>query len=350
MITAANPAEETQEGSRNQMRGAARLESPRESADWARLIPGDGQNVEGHKKQPQAVKGAGVRPNRGTVLSEPENVLALLLPSPLRGRSAWRWLSSTAADLGLVCLNWFVIGTLRLFFPVLFKHTHWFAAVAQTPSSLLGIGFLHGTLITLLLYAEGLYTIVSDTRRRSWILGKSVFWATVLLCFAYGLQGATLGTCALFFAAGGLHVAALLGWRQANQNAKGTKSGEVRNSLIIGANAAGQGIAAYLRSHPEAGRIVCGFLDDEEPLGDDVIGGLGDLARRARTGFVDELILAAPKDRDATLLILDEARRLRLDVEIVPELFGCKPAGSEIEQVGDLAVICLHAERLPDAA
>jgi exopolysaccharide biosynthesis polyprenyl glycosylphosphotransferase len=69
----------------------------------------------------------------------------------------------------------------------------------------------------------------------------------------------------------------------------------------------------------------------------------------ARTGFVDEVILAAPHDRGLTVQVVREAQRLRLDVEIIPELFGCKPAGMEVERVGDMPVICLHAERLPAA-
>jgi exopolysaccharide biosynthesis polyprenyl glycosylphosphotransferase len=80
-----------------------------------------------------------------------------------------------------------------------------------------------------------------------------------------------------------------------------------------------------------------------------VIGRVGDLARVARRGFVDEVILAAPHNRSLTTQVLSEARRLHLDVEIIPELFGCKPAESEFERVGDLPVICLHAERLPAA-
>jgi len=95
---------------------------------------------------------------------------------------------------------------------------------------------------------------------------------------------------------------------------------------------------------------VCGFLDNERPLGNQVIGRVSDLARLARTGFVDEVILAAPQDRALTLQVLREAQRLRLDLEIVPELFGCTPAAPEVEQVGNLPVICLHAERLPAAA
>ena len=72
--------------------------------------------------------------------------------------------------------------------------------------------------------------------------------------------------------------------------------------------------------HPEAGRTVCGFLDNDRPLGNGVIGRVGDLARMARTGFVDEVILAAPHDRSLTVQVVREAQRLRLDVEIIPEL------------------------------
>jgi exopolysaccharide biosynthesis polyprenyl glycosylphosphotransferase len=88
-------------------------------------------------------------------------------------------------------------------------------------------------------------------------------------------------------------------------------------------------------------------LDNERPLGNGVIGRVSDLARLARKGFVDEVILAAPRDRDLTMRVLCEARRLRLDLEIVPDLFGCEAAGTQDERVGDLPVICLHAERLP---
>lgn len=122
-----------------------------------------------------------------------------------------------------------------------------------------------------------------------------------------------------------------------------------RTVLIVGAGSVGRLVAAHIAAHPEAGRAVFGFVDDEKPIGDGVIGRVGDLARLARTGFVDEVILAAPRDCNLTLYVLEEARRLRLDVKIVPELFGCKPARIRMERVGDLPLICLHSERLPAA-
>ena len=147
-----------------------------------------------------------------------------------------------------------------------------------------------------------------------------------------------------------MHFSALLAWRWQKSKAGGRppQGGDLRNVLIVGAGGVGRRVAAYVEGHPEAGRTVCGFLDNERPLGNGVIGRVSDLARLARTGFVDEVILAAPHDRGLTQEVLRESRRLRLDLEIVPELFGCTPTGREVERVGDLLVICVHAERLPE--
>ena len=75
---------------------------------------------------------------------------------------------------------------------------------------------------------------------------------------------------------------------------------------------------------------------------------MADLAQIARKEFVDEIILTAPpRGSNLTHHVLETARRLRLDVEIVPELYGCRPVELEIEPVGSLPLICVHAERLP---
>jgi lipopolysaccharide/colanic/teichoic acid biosynthesis glycosyltransferase len=51
------------------------------------------------------------------------------------------------------------------------------------------------------------------------------------------------------------------------------------------------------------------------------------------------------------LEVLHEARRLRLDVEMVPDLCGCQnqEQDQEVERLGNLPVICLHRERSPVA-
>jgi exopolysaccharide biosynthesis polyprenyl glycosylphosphotransferase len=124
--------------------------------------------------------------------------------------------------------------------------------------------------------------------------------------------------------------------------------GGARNVLIVGAGGLGQRIANYLEKHPEMGRSVCGFLDDRKLAGKRVMGRTTDLAELARTAFVDEVILAAPHDRELTLRVLRTAQQLRLDVKMAPDLFGCEPM-REMERIGDMPLISLHEEPLPVA-
>jgi exopolysaccharide biosynthesis polyprenyl glycosylphosphotransferase len=95
-------------------------------------------------------------------------------------------------------------------------------------------------------------------------------------------------------------------------------------------------------------RTFCGFLDDRKPLGKGIVGRTMHLAQLARTGFVDEVILAAPHDRDLTLRVLRQAQQLRLDVKLAPDLFGCVPA-RQTQGIGGIPLISLHEERLPVA-
>jgi exopolysaccharide biosynthesis polyprenyl glycosylphosphotransferase len=149
--------------------------------------------------------------------------------------------------------------------------------------------------------------------------------------------------------AGVLRLGASLAWRWADQegNERGTRAiSGVRNVLIVGAGGLGHRLANYLEKHPEMGRSVCGFLDDRKLAGKGVMGRTSDLAELARSAFVDEVILAAPHDRDLTLRVLRVAQQLRLDVKMAPDLFGCE-ALRETERIGDMPLISLHEERLP---
>ncbi len=125
-------------------------------------------------------------------------------------------------------------------------------------------------------------------------------------------------------------------------------SGGMKNVLIVGAGGLGQRLARHLQKHPEFGRSVYGFLDDKKGAGKDVMGRTTDLAELARMGFIDEVILAGPHDREQTLRVFRTAQHLRLDVKIAPDLFGCE-SGRETERIGDIPLISLHEERMPVA-
>lgn len=143
-------------------------------------------------------------------------------------------------------------------------------------------------------------------------------------------------------------------WSWRRFNAEKTRTGAStaagsRNVLIVGTGVLARQLAKHLKRHPQMNRTFCGFLDDRKVLTNGIVGRTSDLAKLARTGFVDEIILAAPHNRDLTLRVLHEARQLRLDVTLIPDLFGCELT-REPEQIGGIPLIGLHEERLPVTA
>ncbi|HLW84741.1 MAG TPA: sugar transferase [Candidatus Sulfotelmatobacter sp.] len=327
--------------------------------DWdARLIPGAAASLfRRNAKKPPARAGSGLQPLTAPSwaslreVASPENPLAVWLPQPFRKLWAGSWLNAMAADFALVGVNWLLVAAVFLQLHRVFAHAWLFEHPAGAAArQVLGIALLHATLITLLGYSEGLYTRSGGWRRQVTALGKAAAWATVILCVGIRLLGASSISSIEICAVGALHFAALLAWRRANQR-KARLTSEAgqgsRNALIVGAGPVGRGIVAYVESHPESGRAVCGFLDDELPMGNGVIGRVSNLAQLARAGFVDEVILAAPDSRELILRVLREARRLRLDVTLVPDLIGCRSENSEADRVGDQPSICLHQECQP---
>jgi exopolysaccharide biosynthesis polyprenyl glycosylphosphotransferase len=277
--------------------------------------------------------------------------LAFLLPKPLQKRGAMRWIRSVAADSALVGLNWLLLGALLVPLRMVFPRVLLFEFDVGAPAKLLGIGLLHAVLITLIAHAEGLYAVGKDLRWQARILCQSILLATAALGVSYSLQGAAWSTSVLFCCASVLHFGTLWTrrWHSVKHLQRSDHIGNVRNVLIVGAGETGRRVAAFLEAYPQNVRTVYGFLDNERPMGDGVIGRVQDLARLARKGFIDEIILAGARDRELTLQVLREARRLRLDVEIVPELYGCPLEKHAIDWIGDLPAIGLHAERLPFA-
>jgi exopolysaccharide biosynthesis polyprenyl glycosylphosphotransferase len=331
------------------------------AAALARLIPGDAPAFRGQRKPPQSVQqvrstAAGDAPiSIERPAQFPVNGLIQLLPAPFLQGKSWPEACAVAKDFALIALNWLLLGALLVPLRKVFPQVTVFGYYSGAPGSLLGIALLNAALIALLGSIEGLYNEraceIGNPRLQPRVLGKSVLWATALLGLAYRLQGLTWATIALFGSVGVLNFGWLWTWRwhsAMRRRRTMPHASDRRNVLIVGAGGAGRKIAAYIEAHPDA-RAVFGFLDDEKPLGDGVIGRISDLAHLARTGFVDEVILAAPRDRKLTLQVLREAQRLRLNLKMIPELYGGWPVEDEIEHVGDSPLVCLHAERMPVA-
>lgn len=316
---------------------------------WARLIPGEEPASLGKQKKSFRGPHPDMPEITLTRFSGGEGPLAMLLPKPLQKRTAKQWMQSTSIDFALIAIDWLAIGALLVALRVLFPYRRVVQFDAGRPLSLLGLAVLHAALITLIGYTEGGHAKGCDPKTHRRILAKSVTLATLVLCVGYQLQGAPWSVAVLFCVAGCSHFTVLSIWRRARQSSVMAQSRDTRAVLIVGAGPVGRRVASYLEQSPSIGRTVYGFLDDVRPLGNGVLGRTGELAQIARRGFVEEIILAGQCDREVTSWVFHEACRLRLDVEVVPELFEYDAAVADVEQMGGFPVICIHAERSPAA-
>ncbi len=324
--------------------------------EWAaRLIPGSG-SVDWGKKKPSRGTGASFLTHPSATLQwSSENrspKLTPILAKATESEEVERWLGSTVRDYALVILNWILVAQIYLRLQMAFPRMPAFPGALRTSvisPALIGIALLHGVLIQLLnCRNRGHYDEAYRSKERQ-TLGESVLWGTLVLSAALQLQGGSTLVAATVWSAGLLHFVTLWGSRRAEWDGKQRSLRAirgVRNVLIVGAGPPGHRIASYLRKHPEMDRSVCGFLDDQKPLGNGVVGRTSNLVELARTAFVDEVILASPHDLDRTLRVINTARQLRLDVKMAPHLFGCEPAG-EPERIGTIPLISLHEEKLP---
>ena len=119
------------------------------------------------------------------------------------------------------------------------------------------------------------------------------------------------------------------------------------NVLIVGAGKSGRGLAAHLRQQRTGGHFVMGFIDDRAPVRGDVYGRIDDLTRVIRMQFIDEIVITPPYDRELVQRVAREARRNRISVAILPELFGFAPQSVSFETMGNTPVLKLYEERRP---
>ncbi len=125
---------------------------------------------------------------------------------------------------------------------------------------------------------------------------------------------------------------------------------ESRKILIVGGGPVGRSIAQALRNDPLHRATVCGFVDDEQPLSPAVLGRIADLDWLARGEFIDEVILALPGQPAQAREAAEVAFRNHLDIRAVPELPPGPWPDSGIDYIGEVPVVILHRERLPNAA
>ena len=262
----------------------------------------------------------------------------------------WDLVRQVSADFLLIIVGFAAVGHLIVLLEFAIRHDP--AALLRPepfPTAGPGLLLIYGSLFTLLGFSERLYhpeTVLVPQRERL-VLAKVAFWSAALVVLAVGWSGPHLISLTTLAASAPLNFLIMLAWRNWRR-APAQGGRDVRNVLIIGAGEHGRRLAAHMGEDAASRYVVMGFLDEDEPIGGDVRGRVEDLARIARSDFVDEIVLTAPQQPELARRVIREARRNQIDVKVVPELFGFEPDDPLVyEQFGNIPVLTLRVERMP---
>jgi exopolysaccharide biosynthesis polyprenyl glycosylphosphotransferase len=281
-----------------------------------------------------------------------EVLLTVALPTASANGDRWRLAKSVIADLLIVLASLLVVH-IPLFVRMPWPADRWQpvgALWSHVTGRDLGVALIYGALITLLAYSERLFEGRGElSQEEEWyVLCRSVALATILVAAGTWLSGWASISGGMLLAAGALNLVGMSGRRAWARHVEArTGSSEAKRVLIAGAGCVGRELAEYLEQHKEFRRSVCGFLEDDANGGSGILGRIVDLPQVARAEFADEVIIAMPGEPEVSRMAVLEALRHRLDVRIVPELFGCLPHRMRVERIGPHAVIPLHEEPIP---
>jgi exopolysaccharide biosynthesis polyprenyl glycosylphosphotransferase len=268
----------------------------------------------------------------------------------------WPQTFRVLADAGFIALNGFLAFTLRFApetltgwlrgEPVDFPHN-------PSRSEYLGFLLLYGVVILLLFQGQDLFRPARPRSAFDEALAvfQGVFLATLLLTVFIYLSNTKTISRLVVGGSATLNVLTLSAWRLWRRRIIAQQLREgigARSVLIIGVGEAGQALASYLDANKHLGYIVKGFLDENHLAGPRLLGRLEDLPRVAQAHFVDEVFITPPSARDVVRSVVMEARRHRLDVKVVPDLYDGLAWGARLDDLGGFPVMSLHREPIPE--
>ena len=267
----------------------------------------------------------------------------------------WLQISYALIDLILVCINGVVALSLRfskdLQGPILKWHR--FNARVDLPlSHYAAFLLLYAVVLLLFCQSQQLYRTVR-TRTASdefTAIFKAVFFATLLLSAFVYLSGVKIVSRLVVGYAGALNLLTFAAWRLWKRKIilqRVSKGIGTRNVLIVGAGRIGQALAAYIDENKLLGYNFKGFLDANHTTHPRLLGKIEDLPRIAKAEFADEIFISIPSERELVKRIASEARRHRLAVKVVPELYDGFGWNAPISHVGSFPVMELHWEPIP---
>ena len=276
------------------------------------------------------------------------DALATRAPSGRVRVGLLRQVTYVAIDIAIVCIGGVLV------FWVALQTT---SAVSRFPEHVYspaypGFLLLYAALIVLACKSQHLYRTPKEHSaiEETFTVAKAVGLATaVLVLFIFTSGNKEISRVVVIYA-GALNVVTLGGWRYAKRRyvfRRALRGHSASRVLIIGASKSARFFAAWLEANRHLGYSVCGFLD-AHPDGDArVLGSVHDLHRVALAEFVDQLFVALPADRELVKQVFLEARRLRLDLNIVPDLYDGLGWHAPVHSIGGFPVLELHGQPIP---
>jgi exopolysaccharide biosynthesis polyprenyl glycosylphosphotransferase len=222
----------------------------------------------------------------------------------------------------------------------------------QPAHAYLGFFLLYAALVVLSCISQNLYHTPRDrsTLDETWLVVKAVSIATALLglfIFTSGnreVSRLVVGCSSLF------NAVMLSGWRAAKRHLvqRRTEAGiNVRRALIVGTGRLSRALARWLEENPQFGYRVCGYLDSRPTSNPRVLGTIKDLRKVALAHFVDELFITLPADRELVKHLVLQARRLRLDLKVVPDLYDGLGWHAPLHALGGFPLLELCRQPIP---
>jgi exopolysaccharide biosynthesis polyprenyl glycosylphosphotransferase len=268
----------------------------------------------------------------------------------------WPPTAGILADACLIALNGFLAYLLR-FAPETLEG--WLrgerADLPPDPSRSEYLGFLllYGVVMLLLFQDHNLY---HSSRLRSALdetlgVSRAVLLATLLLTVFIYLSNIKTISRLVVGGSAALNVVTLSAWRVWRRRAverRTAKGVGGRNVLIIGTGTTGLTLASYFDANPRLGYFVKGFLDEKDASEPRLLGRLKDLPSIARAHFVDEVFITDISAREAVRSVALEARRHRLDVKVVPDLYDGLAWGAPLEYLDGFPVMNLQCQPIPE--
>ena len=215
-----------------------------------------------------------------------------------------------------------------------------------------GFFLLYAALVVLACATQDLYRTPRD---RSFLdetlrVAKASGIATVLLVLFIFISGYKDISRLVLVLTGAQSFLSLSGWRYLKRKIimRRTLRGiGISRVLVVGFGDLGRALASWFTKNPHLGYKVCGFLDTHKNGDARVLGSIADLRAVALAHFVDELFVTLPAEGKLVKETLVEARRLGLNLHVVPDIYDGLGWRAALHKIGGFPVMDLHEHPIP---